>query len=386
MSGHLKKPYNRVDIQVLMIVLLYTIISSAFNARIYWKYTLEVLMETESQRAYALYEAVEDKLDPDTFLYINSPEDAETALYKTAVNTLLDLKQSSGVLYLYTAKPNENGEFVYIIDGLEPHLDFRHPNDPIEEEIQFKMELALSGVESMPLKILHTEWSEIFMAYLPFHDKDGSILGVVGIEFDASESYETYQDLQSMTLFMCGVLTLSAGFLTIFLFRRISNPLYLDKHTKDSFTGMRNRNAYEVDLNNLNARGKLEKIGVILADINGLKEVNDRLGHSAGDSYIDLVAQSIHETKPDSMVGYRTGGDEFVIFVQDTTSEELEKFTEIFTSRVKSQKKFDNMRCSVACGCTIFDATLDKSLDDTVKRADALMYEEKRRQKDSHER
>lgn len=372
--------------QVLILVLVFTLISSVFNAQIYWKYTLDVLMETETQRAYALYEAVEAQLDPDTFLYINTPEDSESQLYKNALQTLLDLKQSSGVLYLYTAKLNENGDFVYIVDGLESHLDFRYPNDPIEEEILFKMEIALTGVESMPIKILHTDWGEIFMAYLPFHDENGDILGVVGIEFDASESYSTYQELQKSTLLMCGFLTISAGILTIFLFRRITNPLYLDKHTKDHFTGMRNRNAYEVDLNNLNARGNLEKVGVILADINGLKEVNDRLGHSAGDHYIELVAQCIHQTKPDSMVGYRTGGDEFVIFVQETTSDDLEKFTKIFTSRVKSQKKYHNMRCSVACGYTIFDPHQDASLSDTVKRADALMYEEKRQQKDRNER
>lgn len=386
MTRNLKKASSRVDIQVLVLVLVYTIISSVFNAQIYWKYTLDVLMKIETQRAYALYEAIEDKLDPDTFLYINTPEDMETELYRTALQTLLDLKLSSGVLYLYTAKLNEAGNFVYIVDGLEPHLDFRYPNDPIEDEIIFKMEFALTSGESLPLKILHTDWGEIFMAYLPFHDKNGDILGVVGIEFDASESYQTYQDLQKSTLLMCLFLTFSAGILTIVLFRRITNPLYLDKHTKDTFTGMRNRNAYEVDLNNLNARGNLNGIGVILADINGLKEVNDRLGHGAGDHYIELVAQAIHQTKPNTMVGYRTGGDEFVIFVKETTPEDLEKFTQIFSSRVKSQKKYDTMRCSVACGYTIFDPNTDKNLEDTVKRADELMYSEKRRQKEVNER
>lgn len=378
--------HHRVDFQVLAIVLLYTFISIILTSQIYWKYTFDVLMGTHANQVYSLYHAVEAKLDPDTFLLINSPEDMGTDLYIDAVNTLLDLKLSSGVLYLYTAKVNEEGQFVYVIDGLEEHLDFRVPNAPIEPEIIFKMEQALSGVESMPQKILHTEWGEIFMAYLPFHDQQNNILGVVGIEFDASESYQTYTDLKVATLYMCIFLLISAAFLAYYVFRRITNPLYLDKHTKDTPTGMRNRNAYEVDLNNLNARGHFQNIGVIVADINGLKEVNDRLGHQAGDKYISLVAESIHLTKPDSMVGYRTGGDEFVIFVESATIEDLERFVDICSSRVRSQKLYSDMRCSVACGFSIFDETQDKNLLDTLERADQTMYQEKRRQKESKER
>lgn len=274
-----KKASGRVDFQVIGMVAIYTLLAAIFTSRIYWNYTLEVMMNSEARRVYALYDAVERKIDTDTFYHINSPEDMDTDLYKEAMETLLDLKKSSGVLYLYTAKYNEHGEFVYVIDGLESHLDFRYPNDPIEEEIIFKMETALSGENAMPEKILHTDWGEIFMAYMPFHNETGEVIGVVGIEFDASESYETYVELQRTTTIMGLFLTISAVIVSIYLFRRITNPLYLDKHTEDSFTGMRNRNAYEVDLNNLNARGVFEGLGVIVADINGLKEVNDRLGH-----------------------------------------------------------------------------------------------------------
>lgn len=386
MNKKMNKTSSRVDLQVIMIVAIYTFISLLFTSQIYWKYTFEVLMKSQEERVTALYAAIESKLNPDTFLHINSPEDMETELYKEAMNTLLDMKQSSGVLYLYTAKPNEEGHFVYIVDGLEPHLDFRFPGDLIEEEIEFKMETALSGVEAMPEKILHTEWGEIFIAYMPFHDEDGTVLGVVGIEFDASESYQTYLELKKSTIISGVTLILTGVLFCVWQFKRISNPLYLDKNTQDTPTGMKNRNAYEVDLNNLIARGKSKDIGVVVADINGLKQVNDRLGHSAGDKYISLVADCIKETKNDTMIGYRTGGDEFVIFVQDATEETLKKFVEICASRVKSQKYFTDMRCSLACGYCMFDPALDKTLEDTFNRADELMYVEKRRQKESEER
>ncbi|MFI3249610.1 MAG: GGDEF domain-containing protein [Eubacteriales bacterium] len=148
----------------------------------------------------------------------------------------------------------------------------------------------------------------------------------------------------------------------------------------------KNRNAYEVDLNNLIVRGKSEMVGVIVADINGVKEVNDRLGHSAGDDYIRMVADVIRENKTSTMVAYRTGGDEFSIFIQDAELEEMKNFVETCIYQVKHQKKFSNMRCSLACGYTIFDSEQDKTLNDTYKRADDLMYAEKRRQKEAEER
>lgn len=377
-----KKVSNRVDVQVILIVSVYTFFTLFFTSHIYWKYTFEMMMLTLIERVETVTETVESAVDPLSFYNINGKEDMDTELYQSTKQLLFDLKNASHLMYLYTAKINDEGDFVYVVDGLEENLDFRYPNDLIEDEIMAKMRRALDNEHVYPEKFLETEWGYIFIAYLPFHNEAGEVIGVVGLEFDASESYQTYIDLQRISLFIGILVIITSVIVSLWLFRRITNPLYLDKHTKDVFTGMRNRNAYEVDLNNLNARGKFENLGVIVSDINGLKEVNDRLGHSAGDRYIELVAESIHATKPDTMVGYRTGGDEFVIFVEETTAAELERFVEICTSRVKSQKKFTDMRCSLACGYTIYDESQDKSLEDTIKRADELMYQEKRRQKE----
>ena len=55
-----------------------------------------------------------------------------------------------------------------------------------------------------------------------------------------------------------------------------------------------------------------QPIGVIFADINGLKEINDSEGHEAGDRLILEIAKSIREIFTDARI-YRLGGDEFVI-------------------------------------------------------------------------
>ncbi|MFI3253159.1 MAG: diguanylate cyclase [Eubacteriales bacterium] len=381
-----KKTASRLDFQVIILVALFTLFAATISAMMYWHHSFQMMMTTYENRAMALYTSVESLVDPLSFQDINGPEDMGSALYQNTLNTLLTLKNSSGVMYLYTAKMNQEGNLVYVVDGLEAHLDFRYPNDPLEAEILPQMHAALNNVMVFPEDILHTDWGDIFVAYLPVHNPEGEVIGVVGIEFDASYTYDTLQNLQMFTIILAVCLLFLAGILCIRMFKRVSNPLYLDKNTKDLLTGLKNRNAYEVDMENLKARNKTENLGVVVADINGLKAVNDRLGHLSGDNYIKLVAEALKLHKEKDMVLYRTGGDEFVAILPNTTTDVLDKFVRKTAAQVKNQKEYKEMRCSVACGYAVYDPTQDENLEATYQRADTLMYQEKENQKDKQRR
>lgn len=377
----IRKLTARVDVQVSTMVFFCTVFATILTSIVYWNFTFKIMLVSLEERVYALYDSVEERLDMDTFYLINNEDDVQTQLYKDSLQELLNLKKGSGVMYLYTAKENENGEFIYLIDGLEEDEDFRYPGSLIEADIVPKMKRALDGETIMPKKIINADWGDIFISYLPVHDENNDIVGVVGIEFDASVTYKTYKNLISLTPFIIILVSLTAMLISIRAFKRISNPLYMDLATKDSPTGLKNRNAYDVDLNNLIVRGKMEDIGIVVADINGLKEINDRLGHSAGDDYIRLVAQAIKDNKKENMVAYRVGGDEFVLISTQLKEIEIKEFIEQCSNQVENQKLYTDMRCAVSCGYGVFDCNIDENLEDTYKRADILMYEEKRRYK-----
>lgn len=381
-----RKSLARVDIQVSIILAIFIFLSTIITSVVYWTFAFDVMMVSLEDRVLALYDSVESNLDKETFYTVNSPEDMESAAYRQGKEKLLELRNGSGVLYLYTAKENQEGQLVYVIDGLETSEDFRFPGDLIEEEIQDRMRLALADRIVMPKNIVHTHWGDIFIAYLPAHDQQGNVIGVVGIEFDATHVYGTYLGLLKMTPFII-LLAVSFGTLVAFrIFKRISNPLYLDMATVDSPTGLKNRNAYDVDMNNISVRGQHQQTGIIMIDLNGLKEVNDRLGHVSGDNYIRLVAEICKKLALSNMVTYRTGGDEFVVLVQDAEESAVEKYISDVMETVRNQKEYTNMRCSVSCGFGIFDPSQDLDLEDTYHRADAAMYAEKRRQKENRER
>lgn len=380
-----KRFLSRVDIQVTTLIFVFTICTTVLTSGVYWTVTYDIMVLSLEERVYALYSSVESLIDMETFELIETEADMDTELYQESKLMLLELKNASGVMYLYTATVNDDGEFIYVIDGLEDEGDFRVPGDLIEEEIVADMELALSGVEVVPEKIVSTEWGDIFIAYLPLHNDDGEVCGVVGIEFEAGAIYETYQQLLNFVPICIIALSVLASIISMIIFKRISNPFYMDMATKDSPTGLKNRNAYEVDLYNMKARGQLEGKAIVMMDINGLKKVNDRLGHNAGDDYINLVAENIRLVMNDDMIAYRVGGDEFVVLVERASVDKLEGYITECETKIREQKKYSAMRCSISCGYAIYDLILDNDLQDTYYRADKAMYKEKRRQKENRE-
>lgn len=374
--------FDRIDIQVMTLMTIFTFFSTMITATLFWQQCYNIMLDSLEARVYAIYGSIESLIDPQSFVEINNYEDYTSPLYIKTKDTLLLYKNASEALYLYTAKMNDEGHLVYVVDGLEVYEDFRFPGDLIEAEIEEKMMRALNNEHIIPKNILDTEWGYIFVSYLPMHDETGEVIGVIGVEFDATVPYMTYKRLQYCIPVIIILFVLLSACISLQMFRRISNPLYINKSNIDSSTGFKNRNAYNTDFNNLMVRKNCNFIGIIVADINGLKEVNDRLGHISGDDYIKLVAGAIQETKLKQMIVYRTGGDEFAIIMQNARSDEFEIFIRNCSKLVKSQTTFNNMRCSLSCGYAIFDKNLDNDLEDTYHRADNLMYEEKRRQKE----
>lgn len=151
--------WRRVDIQVSLftaiVVALLTFSIFWFQYRITYNDTLISLRD----QAEAIYGYVEKRLDKSTFDQVRTREDMEGDVYKQAHEAFQRIREISGVRYLYTAKMNEDGEFVYLIDCLDQsEPDFRYPGDLIEHEIYPDMQRALDGQKVLPDRIKDTEW------------------------------------------------------------------------------------------------------------------------------------------------------------------------------------------------------------------------------------
>lgn len=133
---------------------------------------------------------------------------------------------------------------------------------------------------------------------------------------------------------------------------------------EDSLTGLYNRNKFnEV----MDAHESKQKLGVAYFDINGLKELNDARGHSAGDDLIRRTAAHIEHAF--GKKAYRIGGDEFVVIDDESDEDVFYSALEIVHERLEQ----DQIRCAIGWAWRANGSSVQEQFEE----ADKKMYRDK---------
>lgn len=370
---------RRVDVQVSVLIACIVAVSCISVYLFSYRLTNQDMIYSLEDRVYSIYNFLNEEMDIAAFSEINTKDDMAKESYISAKRLFSSIKSATGVQYLYTAKRNGAGELIYVIDGLPDSAeDFRYPGDLIEQEIFEQLDRALMGESILPEDILHTPWGDIFITYLPMYDHSGNVIGAIGIEFAAGHQYSTYHRLRiAAPLIILGFCVLGTLCALVF-FRRISNPHFKDIANTDYLTDLKNRNAYELDVKNLCAHSGMEGMGLLLADLNGLKRVNDTWGHEAGDRYIKDFADALRSVVGVEGVLYRIGGDEFLAMIHSATPQQLQGYMERihWSFQCKAQENIPYGSCSIGSAiCTGEDFL---PYEKAYREADTEMYENKK--------
>ncbi len=145
----------------------------------------------------------------------------------------------------------------------------------------------------------------------------------------------------------------------------------------DPLTGVKSKHAFSVRESQMEKQiqdGEAGEFGVIVCDVNGLKKINDTLGHKAGDEYIRSACHMLCVFFDHSPV-FRIGGDEFVVLLQGHDYEKRDEILENINKKIEENIGSNDVVASL--GLAIFDPAGDKSFHEVFKRADGLMYERK---------
>lgn len=144
----------------------------------------------------------------------------------------------------------------------------------------------------------------------------------------------------------------------------------------DDLTGLPNRRAVISALD----KGIVEErpMGLMLLDLDGFKEVNDTLGHSAGDTLLELVALRMRDALPAEIMLARIGGDEFAMVVPADDELDLLEQAQAVRQTLLAPAKVDGMDLAMhaSLGITIRERG-DARAADLLRRADVAMYEAK---------
>ncbi len=148
----------------------------------------------------------------------------------------------------------------------------------------------------------------------------------------------------------------------------------------DELTGLENRRAYDLKINNLAESPLGDDFVYVSIDVNGLKNINDNYGHSAGDELIMGAADCLKKAFCDYGNVYRVGGDEFQA-VLNADGETLAGIKENLENYVLQWKGNYVSHLSISCGYVtkidIEEKLSEPSINEIAKLADRLMYRNK---------
>lgn len=167
--------------------------------------------------------------------------------------------------------------------------------------------------------------------------------------------------------------------------RELSHRVFVD-----ALTSVRNKGGYDDYILHLKERIKKKDVvefGICMFDCDNLKVINDKYGHEKGDVYLKTAAKAICEVFQHSPV-FRIGGDEFTLILLNEDFKNRTELINLFKvncNTVNEQAKNDWEQIHISIGCAVSELSNMASVDDVLRKADQLMYENKRKRKGSKE-
>ena len=184
---------------------------------------------------------------------------------------------------------------------------------------------------------------------IPVLNEEGHCFGVVGISRDITESKIIEAKLR-----------------------------YLSE--VDMLTGLYNRYSFEEKIKELNSAQHLP-LGIIMGDVNGLKLVNDTLGHLEGDELLKSISKILKEVCEEKGLAFRWGGDEFMLLIPNCTEAQCEEImAEIEHKCMMADSKL--IQLSISLG-EVVKFHRDEDIYGCIKRVEEKVYRHKLLQKKS---
>jgi diguanylate cyclase (GGDEF)-like protein len=209
---------------------------------------------------------------------------------------------------------------------------------------------------------------------IPLHGPQEEIIGVIWVDEPEDRLQPSEERLQALRIFAnqaASALTLATQF---------DQMRYLADH--DPLTQLPNRRAFMRELN----RGVAEAtdtdapLALIMLDLDGLKELNDRHGHAAGDDCLVRIGRLLRtELRPRDRA-FRIGGDEFAILLPDTTEPAAEEVTSRLVEWLERSGRSSILRTEASFGIAA-TGTDDDTPEGLLRSADEAMYRSKNRRK-----
>ncbi len=251
---------------------------------------------------------------------------------------------------------DENANITYISPNVErisgytpaelakmPFTEFVHPDD-VEGRMNQFLKIMSGANEATEYRFLTKDGRTVWVrtAARPVV-KEGRVVGVQGVLTDISERKQAEEELR-----------------------------YLSFH--DTLTGLYNRFYLEEEARRLDTERQLP-IGIVMADMNDLKLVNDTYGHRVGDEMLEQAANILRASCRKEDIIARWGGDEFIIFLPQTEEQTVKEICSRINEKCRSAY-VKEVPIFIALGYAIKQSA-PEDLAEAFKEAEDKMYQQK---------
>lgn len=156
--------------------------------------------------------------------------------------------------------------------------------------------------------------------------------------------------------------------------KRLAEQLtYMSFH--DKLTDLFNRDAFEKYIEEYTASTD-KTVGIIICDADGLKTINDTLGHDAGDYLLKKIAEFV-TCAANEEIAARIGGDEFAVIIKDCNKGKIDSFLNKINTLVTEHNEQNSMEISLSIGYAYNKQGENASIKQLIRTADKNMYKEK---------
>jgi diguanylate cyclase (GGDEF)-like protein/PAS domain S-box-containing protein len=237
------------------------------------------------------------------------------------------------------------------------YLDLVKPDFRETAEKFYKRQLVKQVPNAyLELPVVTSEGREIWLGQnTQLVLEGGSIVGFQAIARDITERKRALEELESLSL-------------------------------TDDLTGLYNRRGFlaltEQQLKH--ARRTDERFVLVFADLDGLKQINDRLGHHEGSRAIVKSAEILRQTFRASDIIARLGGDEFTVLALAPSGDNAETIRTRLLDQIRlfNERRELPYELSISVGIVPLDPNSQPSIEDLLRKADAAMYEHKQQVKE----
>ncbi len=265
--------------------------------------------------------------------------------------------------------------YEWCAEGVEAQMD-RIQGIPVNrfpwwvEQTRKRKHINIPDVDSLPPEAEATKKELISQGIrsllsIPLME-NGIVFGFLGL--DAVEGKKIWTENHVM------LLTVVAELISKAYIKNLAEEKVRYQSFHDGLTGLYNRVFLEKEMERMDTERQMP-IGIIMTDLNGFKMVNDTFGHEVGDEVLKQTAEILKDSCRAEDIIARWGGDEFVIFMPQTTKEDAKAICQRIDEKCKETYVKD-IPLSLAWGTAIKNST-NKDLAEILKEAEGNMYKHK---------